>query len=75
MAHSRKRIPFFAFTPASDLKQSFIPAREGKTEFRLMKAMKLCSTFLFDGSDFEYPKGMIYSALCLPDGGTGLDND
>ena len=30
------------------------------------------SEYLYDGSDFEFPKGMTYSRLDLPEGGTGL---
>lgn len=47
--------------------------RENRISFN--ESDEIVFDFLFDGSDFEYPKGMIYSALCLPDGGTGLDND
>ena len=28
--------------------------------------------YLYEGSDYEFPKGMIYSALDLPTGGTGI---
>ena len=46
-----------------------------KRKQNMNESNEIVFDFLFDGSDFEYPKGMIYSALCLPDGGTGLDND
>lgn len=28
--------------------------------------------YLYEGSDYDYPKGMIYSKAKLPDGGTGI---
>ncbi len=46
-----------------------------KNKVLFYESNEIVFDFLFNGSDFEYPKGMIYSLLCLPVGGTGLDNN
>lgn len=33
---------------------------------------EIITEYLYEGSDYDYPLGMIYSSLDLPEGGTGL---
>ena len=44
---------------------------ENKIEFN--ENMEIITEYLYEGSDYDYPLGMIYSSLELPKGGTGFN--
>ncbi len=65
----------FDFYSRFGFKTKLYSGEKQKNKVSFCESNEIVFDFLFEGSDFEYPKGMIYSLFSLPDGGTGLDNN
>lgn len=72
---------FLWLIPANDglfdfyAKHGFETKLESSGEFEYKMKFDECDEiieYLYEGSDYEFPQGMIYSQLDLPKGGTGL---